>query len=415
MSDETATPWPAVLVEARSWTTNPDQRGPAGARPGLRERLLTEISVEIPQPIAGRSVPLASATTAACEEAAHRIASLEARAAHLGGLVELLVRTEAVASSKIEHIYADLDEIARATIGHDAGERARRTIAAGKALTALTASCDDGRPLSERAILDAHAALMEGDPVEGRWAGRLREQQNWIGGSDFSPLGAVHVPPPWEQVGPLLADLVAFARRDDLPSVAQAAVVHAQFEAIHPFTDGNGRIGRGLIGGVLRHRGVTRSVTLPVAAAMLSDVDRYFDRLRDYRAGDPDAITAYVAESAIAAAEASIDSADHLAALPVRWHEAARARRGSSAYTLIERLLTTPIMDIATAEIATGTSRVRTYEAIDRLASAGILHEITAAGRNRIWVASEVMTELDELERRIGVRSVPSRRWLRGT
>lgn len=405
--------WPAVAVEQRPWRTSPDQRGLDGSRPNQRERILSAISVEIPARIADHRLHLAPETTAACEAAAQRISSLESRAEHLGGLGELLVRTEAVASSKIEHIYADMDDIARASLGEEASDKARRTVAAGQALTTLTDSCNEAAPLTEQAILDAHHALLRDDRLEGAWAGRYRQQQNWIGGSDFSPISAVHVPPPPEDVRPLMADLIGFANRNDLSAISQAAIVHAQFEAIHPFTDGNGRVGRGLIGAALRRRQITTSVTVPVAAAMLSDVDDYFDRLRDYRQGDSDSITEYVAQSALAAADASVESADRLADLPARWHDLVRARRGSSPRTLVDGLLGAPILDIARAEGITGSSRARTYDAIDRLEEARVLHEITGGGRNRIWVAADVMTELRDLEDRIGVRAAPSARWRR--
>jgi Fic family protein len=405
--------WPAVVVEERPWRTNPDQRGLDGSRPNQRERMLTTISVEIPARIANQPVHLAPETTAACEAAAQRISALESRAEHLGGLGELLVRTEAVASSKIEHIYADLDDIARASLGEQASDKARRTVAAGQALTTLTDSCNDAAPLTEQAILDAHHALLHDDRLEGAWAGRYREQQNWIGGSDFSPISAVHVPPPREDVEPLMADLIKFANRNDLSAISQAAVVHAQFEAIHPFTDGNGRVGRGLIGAALRRRQITSSITVPVAAAMLSAVDDYFDKLRDFRQGDLDSITDYVAQSALAAADASVESADRLAELPARWRDLVSGRRGSSSRALVDGLLRAPILDIARAERITGSTRARTYEAIDRLEEAGVLHEITGGSRNRIWVVTDVMTELRDLENGIGIRAAPSARWRR--
>lgn len=409
----TASGWPDARIEECPWRTNPDLRGLDGARPNQRERMLSTISVEIPARIASRAVSVAPETAAACEAAAQRVNALESRAEHLSGLGELLVRTEAVASSKIEHIYADMDDLARASLGEEASDKARRTIAAGQALNALTSSCNEGAALSEQAILAAHKALLHDDALEGAWAGRYRQQQNWIGGSDFTPISAVHVPPPYDEVGPLMADLVEFANRNDMSAVTQAAVVHAQFEAIHPFTDGNGRVGRGLIGAVLRRRAITHVITVPVAAAMLSDVDTYFDRLRDYRRGDLDSIADYVARSALAAADASLESADRLAELPTRWHDMVGARRGSSARALIEGLLRAPILDIARAEGVTGSTRIRTYEAIDRLEEAEILHEITGGGRNRIWVATDVMTELRDLEDRIGVRATPSMRWRR--
>ena len=403
--------WPAVVVEERPWRTNPDQRGLDGSRPNQRERMLTTISVEIPARIANQPVHLAPETTAACEAAAQRISALESRAEHLGGLEELLVRTEAVASSKIEHIYADLDDIARASLGEQASDKARRIVAAGQALTTLTDSCNDAAPLTEQAILDAHHALLHDDRLEGAWAGRYRQQQNWIGGSDFSPISAVHVPPPREDVEPLMADLINVCQPQRPQRNLPAAVVHAQFEAIHPFTDGNGRVGRGLIGAALRRRQITSSITVPVAAAMLSAVDDYFDKLCDFRQGDLDSITDYVAQSALAAADASVESADRLAELNARWRDLVRSRRGSSSRALVDGLLHAPILDIARAERITGSTRARTYEAIDRLEEAGVLHEITGGSRNRIWVVTDVMTELRDLENRIGIRAAPSARW----
>ena len=108
---------------------------------------------------------------------------------------------------------------------------------------------------------------MRDDPGESAYAGRLRDMQNWIGGSDHSPRGALYVPPPPETVADYLADLLDYANRDDVPTLVQAAIAHAQFESIHPFTDGNGRIGRALINTVLRRRGATTRVVIPLASA----------------------------------------------------------------------------------------------------------------------------------------------------
>jgi Fic family protein len=101
--------------------------------------------------------------------------------------------------------------------------------------------------LEAKALLAAHAALMADDPSEHGYAGRWRDVENWIGGSDYSPRNALYVPPPPDAVAGYVDDLLGFVHRDDLPVLAQAAVAHAQFESIHPFTDGNGRIGRALI------------------------------------------------------------------------------------------------------------------------------------------------------------------------
>lgn len=398
--------WPTVATQTVPWMTNPDQRNTAGRRPSQRDRLLTAIDVEIPQRIAARSLPLSQEAARVAEEAAHSIALLEGCAVSLGGLSDLLVRSETVASSKVEHIYADVTDIARASIGAEAGEGARRTVAAAAAMLSLV---HEG--VSRSAVLAAHAALMSGEPLEGEWAGRYREQQNWIGGSDFSPVGAIHIPPPPALVGELMDDLIAFARRADISAIAQSAVAHAQFEAIHPFTDGNGRVGRAIIGAILRGRGVTRSATVPIAAVMLADIDSYFERLTAYRAGDAQGMIIYLAQSARTASEAALVSADRLAALPAEWAEKVRPRKGSSAAKLLSALLETPILDADRATGITGAAASKTYDALDNLVEAGVLSELTGRQRNRIWLAEDVMDELAELEERIGRRVVPSARW----
>jgi Fic family protein len=117
-------------------------------------------------------------------------------------------------------------------------------VAATRALSIMIDRVTSSSRLELSHITDAHAALMADDPDEHTYAGRLRDMQNWVGGSNYSPRNALFVPPPPDTVEDYMGDLVAFANRDDMPALVQAAIAHAQFETIHPFTDGNGRTGR---------------------------------------------------------------------------------------------------------------------------------------------------------------------------
>jgi len=115
--------------------------------------------------------------------------------------------------------------------------------------------------------------------MEAHWpdiAGRWREQQVWIGGSRFGPHEADFIPPHHDRVPAAMADLAAFMARPDLPVLTQAAIAHAQFETIHPFPDGNGRVGRALVHSLLKAGGLARSVTVPVSAGLLGDTGTYF-------------------------------------------------------------------------------------------------------------------------------------------
>src|SRR5512139_89251 len=117
--------------------------------------------------------------------------------------------------------------------------------------------------------------------------GRVREEQNWIGGRLGNPSDAAFVPPPEDLVLPLLEDLVAFMARDDLPAAPQAAVAHAQFETIHPFIDGNGRVGRALVHVVLRRRGLAPRYVPPVSLVLAADAKAYVAGLTAFRDDRP--------------------------------------------------------------------------------------------------------------------------------
>jgi Fic family protein len=341
------------------------------------------------------------------EAAIIAVARLEAGfGQHLVPLADFLLRSESVASSKIEHVDAGWRAFGKAFAGGRATDEAKSQLAAVRALTELVDTANAG-PITLPAILEAHRVLMASDPYADG-PGALRTVQNWVGGSDYSPIGAVFVPPPPEDVPALMNDLVAFVDRTDLPILAQGAIAHAQFESIHPFTDGNGRIGRALFSAILRRRGLTRRVTVPLASAMLADTDRYFGRLTDYRSGDADEFVRYVAVAALHASEAAEESARRLAGLPQRWRDAARPRTNSADETLIDRLLDVPIFNADTAQQITGTTDASTYKALNRLTEVGILELLSSGARNRIWAASDVLAELDRLSATIGQRTIAS-------
>ena len=253
-------------------------------------------------------------------------------------------------------------------------------------------------------ILEAHRLLLQHDPAERSYAGRIRDVQNWIGGSDYTPRGAIHVPPPPNLVPALLVDLLRYCNRTDIPAITQSALAHAQFESIHPFTDGNGRIGRGLIGAILRRRQLAPTTVVPIASAMLADTSRYFKMVNDNRNGAADEFVAYLAEAAITAAHAAQETAVVLGALPDHWRSRARPRGGSTDEKLIGLLLANPVVTVADVQRLTGSSDRAASAACERLAAAGVLTPLTASARSRAWMAAAVLDEIDEMNRRVGQR-----------
>ncbi|MBM7504548.1 Fic family protein [Agromyces aurantiacus] len=388
--------WPPHAARTVAWR----QSGRHGTR---ADRMLREVTVSIPPMIAELDYTPPIGLAPALAEAAREVIAVDADPrGQIGALGGLLLRTESVSSSKIERIDASLEDYARAVAGIRSNESASSMVAATRALAQMIDRAGQAGRVHLDDILTAHRTLMADDRMDGHYAGRLRDVQNWIGGSDHSPIGAVHIPPPPETVPAYLDDLVAFANRDDLDPVAQAAIAHAQFESIHPFTDGNGRIGRALINAILRRRGLTRRTVVPVASAMLAERDRYFALVNGYREGRVDAFVADLARGTRIAAMEARRSADRLAELPAQWRELSRPRAGSAAAALLGRLAEHPIVTAEEAQELTGAPLSSVYTALDRLEADGIIHQVTARQRNRVWGVDDILAELDELAARIG-------------
>jgi Fic family protein len=393
--------WPPHRQEPRPWAQT--HRG------GTRDdRTLRSIAVSLPPFIAGRTVALDSETAADLEAATSEITKLDgAYADDLSALGTLLLRTESVASSKIEHIQASVDDYARALHGVRANSSAVAMAAATSALEAMIGTVGPNSSIPLSAITSAHAALMRDDPSESSAVGELRTVQNWIGGSDFSPRGALYIPPPPETMQGYMNDLIIFANRDDMPVLLQAAIAHAQFESIHPFTDGNGRIGRALINTILRRRGTTTRVVVPLASALVARRDDYFDALGSYRSGDlAPLLGTFIRSARIASAESRV-TAQRLHEIPGQWRAlTGPVRRGSAAAKILNLLPGTPILSSADAVALVDAPRSSVFDAIGRLREAGVLRSLTDRKRDQIWGAGLVLDELEDLGGRIatGVR-----------
>ncbi|GGL78074.1 Fic family protein [Curtobacterium citreum] len=385
--------WPSHRREERPWRST--------GRGSRADRELRTVTVSVPPRIADLDWAPDDGTAALLARTALALRALD-DADGTGPLRSMLLRTDVVASSRIEHESAGLEDVARALVGIRANTSATVMVHAAAALEGFVDAARSGR-IDEDALLAAHRRLLRDDPVDGPVAGRYRTVQNWIGGG-ATPRLATHVPPPPDLVPGLMADLFAFLDRDDLHPVAQAALAHAQFESIHPFTDGNGRIGRALVAAVLRRRGVTRTVSAPVSAALVADRDRYFAHLDRYRDG---AVDEWVRDLAIALGAA----ADEALVTGLLLAEAASDRAATVCATglhaVVGRGLDTDgvLTEDAAERLLTVVDPVAGPEALDAvvedLCAAGALRPVTTRRRRRAWVAPAVVRELDAFTERV--------------
>ncbi|WP_345375674.1 Fic family protein [Frondihabitans cladoniiphilus] len=365
--------------------------------------MLTEITVSLPPKIA--ALTPSSESGRDLSRARREAGDLEKVAAGvLSPLAGFLIRMESVASSRIEHVEATPLAFARAIGGLKENSSAMSMVAAGAAITGLIDASHDTIRIDE--ILTAHQSLMRNDPdpEERRYAGRMRDVQNWIGGSKHSPRNALYVPPPPETVTDSLKDLIAFANRDDVEPITQAAIAHAQFESIHPFTDGNGRIGRALIGAILRRRGVTPHTVLPVASALAADTPHYFSLLTAYRSGDVLPIVTDLALSIEAAARESQGTARSFRAFEGAWREQLQPRARSAADRILPALLAVPVFTVEQLATTTGLPERSVYRGIETLEEHHILEAVTERVRGRTYAAMDVLDEFEDLDARIRER-----------
>ncbi len=229
-----------------------------------------------------------------------------------------------------------------------------------------------------------------------------------------------------------MADLCSFCNEESLPAVAQAAIAHAQFETIHPFSDGNGRTGRGLIHLVLRRRGLATRVLPPISLILATRARNYIDGLTATRyrgpatgKGAPSGINAWVGTFAGACQRAVDDAASlerRIEQIEDEWRaQLGSVRRGSAADLLLRAIPGAPVLTAHGAAELIGRSQPQTNAAIERLVSAGVLSQVTVGRRNRVFEAPAVINAFTDLERQLAspdgdtrssgpVRPVPSRR-----
>lgn len=358
----------------------------------------------VPDPIASLD-PLttfeAAEVVAAAEQAVRQL-NAASSVAGLEAIGAMLLRSEAIASSRIEGYELSQRNLARALIDPKSARGTARTVAANVvAMEEAIALGEVERGLTADDVRAVHGTLMANEPARVT-PGEFRREQNWIGGRLDSPIDARFIPPPADEVAGLIDDLMTFVNRDDLPGIAHAAIAHAQFETIHPFLDGNGRVGRCLIHVILRRRGIAPRFVPPVSVALASRPDTYVAGLVDFREGRVAEWCASFAGACERAASLSTELADAIAKLQADWYErTGRPRRDSAAARIITTLPAQPIASAATIRAAIGSSHQRALDGLKTLAEAGVVRQITEGGYDRQYAADELFSLLETYEERI--------------
>lgn len=390
-----------------------------GAGLPRRDRGSCEYEAYLPDPLSDRRFTFDGDVAADVTDAETAIARLDAEAGALidtEALARLLLRAEAVASSKIEGLEVGARRLLRAQAARELGE-APADVTAAEVLGNIDAmvfaleAIGPGGDITLDLLLEVHRRLLAGTRVEEH-GGRIRNEQNWIGGSSYNPCSATFVPPPPEYVDELMEDLCSFSNDDSLPAVAQAAIAHAQFETIHPFIDGNGRTGRALIHLVLRRRGLASRVLPPVSLILATWSRDYIQGLeasryrgiattREAREG----LNVWVGLFSAACRRAVEDAhsfEERSREIQGEWREKLGRVRANSATDLLLRALPgAPIITVKGAAELMRRSVQAANEAVARLVDGKVLAQVNVGSRNRAFEARDIIAAFSDLERKL--------------
>ena len=393
----------------RTWEYDPARYAPP------RFRRACHYESFVPDELSGFDEPFSADLVGVVSDAETAVHRLDAHARPaLAPLARLLLRTESIASSKVEGMQVDARDLARAEArlesGGKAGATAAEILANIDAMELAIHRAAGSSAVTVPDLVNIHAALMASAPNQ-HVSGLVRTEQNWIGGNNYNPCGASFVGPPPQEVARLLDDLCHAINDDALPPVIQAGLVHAQFEAIHPFLDGNGRTGRALIHVVLRRRGLTQLYVPPISVVLASDKGSYIAGLNDYAKGDVEAwLTAFAAATAQSASLAS-RYLIQVQALQDHWRAmlrtAANPRADSVAWAIIDVMPAHPMISVPVAVAATGRTKAVVNDALVQLEAAGVATRASQGNRNRIWEAAGLLDLLADLEAGVTPPSPP--------
>lgn len=312
-------------------------------------------------------------------------------------LARLLLRAEGIASSNIEGLRAPVAAVAAAELDDRAVSVGAAEVADNLAVVADALDAARGkRRLTIKELHAWHQRLLRHGALADDLVGRFRDRQGWIGGR--GPQDAVYVPPPAALVPALVKDLVAFANRDDIDAVTQAAIAHAQFETIHPYGDGNGRVGRLLVLWCLARR-LDVAVPPPSSVLIARDPGGYLSGLHWFRSGELDRWVAWFAGVVESGGAAALAWASEVDALLDGWRaRVSDLRADAAARAVIALLPAHPVVSAALVATKLDVSDTAARAALELLAERGVLEpyqiDEQRPGRPRRWWVARGLADL---------------------
>jgi Fic family protein len=400
----------------------PQTRGravrPSGRRPhGRLIQVAGGYSAYVPAPLPP-AIAWDQRLAAALSTADRAVGRLAGEGHRLGNrhlLIRPFVRREAVLSSRIEGTQATLGELLAAEAGaavdrspDDLREVANYVVALEHGVERLRS-----QPIALRLVRELHEKLMRGVRGDTATPGRFRRSQNWIGRPGSTPADAIFVPPPPGELMRCLAEWERFLHDDALPPLVHAALAHSQFEAIHPFLDGNGRVGRLLVTLLLVEKEVLPTPLLYLSAFFEATRAEYYARLLGVtEAGEWEQWLDYFLEGVTLQADDAVGRIQRIQDLLREWRMALTQASSRVPDITLDLFAENPFWSVTRLAQRLGVAFTTAQRAIERLEAAGIVALASEAKRNRVYCAREVLAILEEPPR---LASRPPGRRRRGT
>ena len=323
--------------------------------------------------------------------------SMATRIPNVDLFVSMYVRKEALMSSQIEGTQATLEDVLDPMIEDNANRNVADVVNYIKA-TEFAIKRLKELPLCNRLIKETHAVLMEGVRGQEKSPGEFRYSQNWIGGQGSTLRNARYIPPSPDDMTEAMSDLEKYINADEkTDALIRAALIHYQFETIHPFLDGNGRVGRLLITLFLMEKKVLTTPALYISYFLKKNRVEYYDRMTEVRSkGNYEQWVKFFLQALMESAEDAASTIDELTAL----HDknatviAGMGRAAKNAMMVFDYLEKNPIIEIGKTAEALGITFNTASSAVKRLADAGILKQTTNASRNRTFAYEDYLAVL---------------------
>lgn len=367
--------------------------------PGIYTPLTRGIRAFVPDPLPPK-LAWSADIVAVATEASLVLGRLAGQGGSLGNphlLIRPFVRREAVLSSRIEGTQATISDV----LADEAGAPVDRAPDDLKEVRNYVRALEDGvkllpkLPLSLRLVKDLHRTLMKGVRGDSAAPGEFRRIQNWIGGR--TPETARYVPPPPDKLPACLDAWEKYLHERDLPPLIQAALIHYQFEAIHPFLDGNGRVGRLLITLFLIERQVLPSPLLYLSAFFEASREDYYDLLTGVTEKDDwQAWILYFLRGITSQSQDAVSRVERINRLREQWNRSLTTRLSGNIMKLLDCITSNPFITVKGAGKELGVAFTTAQRAIDVLVERKILVRTDDAKRGRVYVAKRLLDILDE-------------------